>query len=83
MWTMFNTEIDIWSNGQGQPDDFIFFITFVTLRYVGGLVLKEEDGGGGGRGVKSWYPTRCSEKHIWLDFPQNVLNICGANFLGK
>ena len=39
-----NTKIDIWSNGQGQPDDFIFFITFVTSRCVGGLVLNEEDG---------------------------------------
>ena len=40
-----STKIDIWSNGQGQPDDFILLITFVTLRYVGGLVLNEEDGG--------------------------------------
>ena len=34
-----NNKIHIWSNGQGQPDDFIFLITFVTSRYVGGLVL--------------------------------------------
>ena len=40
-----NTKIDIWSNGQGQPDDFILLITFVTSRYVSGLVLNEEDGG--------------------------------------
>ena len=40
-----NTKIDIWCNGQGQPDDFIFLIAFVTSRYVGGLVLNEEDGG--------------------------------------
>ena len=38
-----NTKIDISSNGQGQPDDFILLITFVTSRYVGGLVLNEED----------------------------------------
>ena len=38
-----NTEIDIWSNGQRQPDDFIFLITFVTSWYVGGLVLNAED----------------------------------------
>ena len=45
-WGQFlNTKIDIWSNGEGQPDDFIFLITFVTWRYVGGLVLNEEDGG--------------------------------------
>ena len=41
----FDTEIDVWSNGQGQPEDFIFLITFVTSRYVRGLVLNEEDGG--------------------------------------
>ena len=60
-----NTKIDIWSNGQGQPDDFISLITFVTSRYVGGLVLNEEDGGVGGQIVVS---IQCSEKHIWLDF---------------
>ena len=46
-----NTKIDIWSNGQGQPDDFILLITFVTSRYVGGLVLNEEDGGSN-RGIQ-------------------------------
>ena len=40
-----NTKIDIWSDGQGQPNDFILLITFVTSRYVGGLILNEEDGG--------------------------------------
>ena len=30
-----------------------FWITFVTSRYVGGLVLNEEDGGGGGGGVSN------------------------------
>ena len=40
-----NTKIDIWSNEQGQPDHFILLITFVTSRYVGGLVLNGEDGG--------------------------------------
>ena len=50
MGTVFkiDTKIDIWSNGQGQPDDFILLITFVTSQYVGGLVLNEEDEGGGG-----------------------------------
>ena len=46
-----NTKIDIWSNGQGQPDDFIILITFVTSRYVGGLVLNEQDGGSN-RGIQ-------------------------------
>ena len=46
-----NTNIDIWSNGQGQPDDFILLITFVTSRYVGGLVLNEEDWGSN-RGIQ-------------------------------
>ena len=40
-----NTKINIWSNGHGQPDDFIFLITFVIFLYVGGLVLNEEDHG--------------------------------------
>ena len=42
-----NTKTDIWCNRQGQPDDFILLITFVTSWYVGGLVFNEEDGGGG------------------------------------
>ena len=46
-----NTKIDIWSNGQGQPDNFILLITFVTSRYVDGLVLNEEDGGSN-RGIQ-------------------------------
>ena len=40
-----NTMIDIWYNGQGQPDDYILLKTFVTSQYVGGLVLNEEDRG--------------------------------------
>ena len=46
-----NTKINIWSNGQGQPDDFIFLITFVISLYVGGLVLNEEDRGSN-RGIQ-------------------------------
>ena len=73
-----NTNIDIWSNGQGQPDDFILLITFVTSRYVGGLVLNEEDGGSN-RGIQ----LGVLKNTFGLIFLKTFFKICSVDFLVK
>ena len=70
-----NTKIDIWFNRQGQPGDFIILITFVTSRYVGGLVLNEGQNFGIQLGVM--------KNAFGLIFLKTVFKICGANFLVK